>query len=125
LIDGAKINEASDLRTKRCLFTHLKANLELWINSQGNLEVDESEGYVADTDAADGDYDGPHKKDGAHYSGLGCDINLFRNGVLISSGSDEVWQFVGTKWESMHPLCRWGGRFGDANHISLINHGVK
>lgn len=110
------------LRQKRCEFTLCKAKLIIWINAQG-WQVASGEGYVALTDAADGDYDGPHKKGGAHYTGLAEDLLLYIEGQYVSDGSNLVWQTIGTMWESMHVLARWGGRFHDANHISFEHEG--
>ena len=109
-------------REARCLFTRLKAQLVLWIFEQG-WEVNESEGYVKDTDDRDGDHDGPHKKGGTHYLGTGCDLNVFVEGRYISEGGHPVWQAIGRKWEGMHPLARWGGRFHDDNHVSITFKG--
>ncbi len=120
------------LREKQTLFAVLKARLVLWIQTQGWAYV-EGEGYVGDTDAADGDYDGPHKKGGAHYNKLGEDGALFVGGrwegdvyvggTYISRGGHPAWQAVGKMWESMHPLCRSGIRFADDNHLSLFHEG--
>lgn len=93
-----------------------------------------SEGYVKDTDDKDKDYDGPHKLGGAHYLGTGRDYNLvvggvwtdaftYEGGTVITRGASQEWQRAGRKWESMHPLCRWGGRFADDNHISVFFNG--
>jgi hypothetical protein len=59
----------------------------------------------------------------AHGNKLALDQNLFINGVYQTT--TEAWRPLGEKWESLHPLCRWGGRFGDGNHISLEHDGVK
>lgn len=32
---------------------------------------------------------------------------------------------LGELWESLHPLCRWGGRFGDGGHFSMEHGGLK
>ena len=116
------------LREKQSLFAVLKARLVLWIQTMGWSYV-EGEGYVGNTDAADGDYDGPHKAGGAHYTKLGEDGALFvggtwqgdvyTGGVYVSKGGHPAWKTIGEAWERMHPLCRWGGRFRDDNHISL------
>lgn len=120
------------LREKQSLFAILKARLVLWVQAQG-WSVTEREGYVGDTDAADGDYDGPHKKGGAHYTGLGQDFALFagghwvndvyQGGTYVSAGGHPFWRDIGEHWEQMHPLCRWGGRFSDDNHLSLFHEG--
>lgn len=114
------------LRQARCLFTRLKAEFETWVFAQPGWELNESEGYVKDTDAADGDYDGPHVNGGTHYLGTGHDLNLYVNGVYITDSGHAVWKKLGAKWKSMHPLCRWGGDFKrkDANHISIFFAGT-
>ena len=107
----------------RCLFTSLLGELICWASVQG-IKLALSEAYVGDTDAADGDYDGPHKKGGAHYLGTAADLNMYRknkDGGLdwISDGGDPTWTMLGAHWESMHSLCFWGGRIQDANHFSI------
>lgn len=59
----------------------------------------------------------------AHGNRLAMDMNLFINGVYQTT--TEAWRPLGEYWESLHTLCRWGGRFGDGNHISLEHNGVK
>lgn len=59
----------------------------------------------------------------AHGQRLAIDLNLFIDGVYQTT--TEAWKPLGEKWESLHPLCRWGGRFGDGNHLSLEHNGVK
>ena len=81
------------------------------------------EGYVAITDAKDGDYDGPHLHAGGHYNKLAQDLDLFRDGQYLSATADH--EPFGIFWEGLHPLCRWGGRFKDGNHYSLEHGGVK
>lgn len=59
----------------------------------------------------------------AHQNKLALDLNLFKDGEYLSLS--EQWSEVGTYWESLHPLCRWGGRWGDGNHLSLEHNGIK
>jgi len=59
----------------------------------------------------------------AHRNQLAVDLNAFFNGIYLSQ--TEQWKELGEKWESLHPLCRWGGRFGDGNHLSIEHDGVK
>ncbi len=111
------------LREKQVRFLRYLARLILWAESQG-YELTMSEGYVGDTDAADGDYDGPHMRGGAHYNRVGIDLNLFIGGVWQKASTPE-WQALGQYWKSLDPLCRWGGDFAsvDLNHFSLYHEG--
>ena len=52
-----------------------------------------------------------------------ADLNLFKDGVYLTSDKDH--EPFGIYWESLHPLCRWGGRFKDGNHYSIEHQGVK
>lgn len=52
-----------------------------------------------------------------HKNRLAIDLNLFKNGVFLQATADH--QPLGEFWESLHPLCRWGGRFNDGNHYSI------
>lgn len=112
------------LRQKQSLFARLLAQLITWIYSHPTWEVTFAEGFVGDTDAKDGDHDGPHMKGGAHYNRIGQDLNLFVDGKWIT-GSDPAWDEIGEKWRSLHPLTRWGGDFNsrDWNHFSLFHAG--
>jgi len=116
------------LSDKRCLFTRLLCTLILRMSMRG-ISLAFGEGYVALTDAADGDHDGPHKRGGAHYTGIGMDLIMYRTSDgregPITDGSDSEWLRVGQEWERMDSLCRWGGRFSppDANHFSLLHDG--
>ena len=58
-----------------------------------------------------------------HTRKLAVDLNLFLDGVYLRSTQDH--RHFGLWWEQQHPLCRWGGRWGDGNHYSLEHRGVK
>jgi len=58
-----------------------------------------------------------------HELKLAMDTNLFKDGKYLET--TEEWREAGEHWESLHPLCRWGGRFGDGNHVSLEYEGKK
>lgn len=58
-----------------------------------------------------------------HELQLAIDFNLFKNGMYLAETSQ--WKEMGEFWESLHPLCRWGGRFRDGNHLSLEHEGKK
>jgi len=67
-------------------------------------------------------------RDSLHYSRLAIDLNLFvrtprRNWEYVTDSNHSVWIDLGTFWESLDPLCRWGGRFADANHVSITYRG--
>ncbi len=59
----------------------------------------------------------------AHGRRLAIDLNLFKNGIYLTKTED--WKELGEYWETLHSLCRWGGRFGDGNHLSMEFEGVK
>jgi hypothetical protein len=63
------------------------------------------------------------KVNSVHTLSLAVDFNLFRNGEYLDKTEDH--KVLGEYWESLHPLCRWGGRFGDGNHYSFEHNGVK
>ena len=56
-----------------------------------------------------------------HTQRLAADLNLFKNGRYLRS--TEAHRELGEYWESLHELCRWGGRFQDGNHYSLTHGG--
>lgn len=65
-----------------------------------------------------------HMNNSNHYVRLAADLNLFtKEGTYLDSGEEH--KPFGEYWESLHPLCRWGGRFSDANHYSLEHEGRK
>lgn len=102
------------LREKQSLFVRLIGLLIHYVYERG-YELTFAEGY---------DDDGKgHMPGSLHYSRLALDLNLFVNDEWISDGSHPVWTEIGEFWESLHPLCRWGGRFEDANHFSITHWG--
>lgn len=58
-----------------------------------------------------------------HEYSLAVDTNLFKNDVYLTRTED--WRQIGEYWEQLHPDCRWGGRFGDGNHLSIEHWGKK
>lgn len=58
-----------------------------------------------------------------HKLRLAIDLNLFKDGVYLTKNDDH--KPLGEYWETLHELCRWGGRWGDANHYSFEHEGVR
>ena len=56
-----------------------------------------------------------------HKIRLAIDLNLFKDGVYLTS--DEDHKPLGEYWESLDDQCRWGGRFADGNHYSITHNG--
>ncbi|MBC8549765.1 MAG: M15 family metallopeptidase [Candidatus Brocadiales bacterium] len=59
-----------------------------------------------------------HKNNSFHYIKLAGDLNLFLDGKYLTETEDH--KFLGEYWESLDPLCTWGGDFSrkDGNHYS-------
>lgn len=60
-----------------------------------------------------------------HMSGLAADAQLFVGGEWISDGASPYWVKIGEIWENRGVDHRWGGRFGDGNHVSIEHEGRK
>jgi len=104
------MSEPMRLGEKQELFAILQAKLIIYMYEQG-YKV-----RCGDYYAREG-----HKNNSNHYIKLACDLNLFKDGAYLTETADHA-EF-GKYWESLHELCRWGGRFGDGNHYSLIHDG--
>lgn len=62
-----------------------------------------------------------HISNSLHYKRLAFDLNLFRGGIYLEE--TEQHKVLGLYWESLGGT--WGGRFGDGNHYSLEDEGVR
>lgn len=60
-----------------------------------------------------------------HCDGLALDAQLFVHGEWVTRSDDPRWVKVGEMWEALGPDYRWGGRFGDAGHVSIEHQGRK
>lgn len=131
------------LQQMRVLFTHLVAQLLLYMDSQGfspalNECGRSDEQSVINSLGEDGrakvaallEHDYPAlalaitnngKANGIlfslHRDKLAVDIDLYKNGAYLPD--DASHEQFGDWWEKQNPLARWGGRFGDGNHYSL------
>jgi len=110
------------LREKQSTFVSLVAQLILEANRRG-YELTFAEAYRPPEQAALMAKQGKGIKKSLHIDRLAIDLNLFKNGKFLSSSDDH--EELGNYWESLHPLTRWGGRFGDGNHYSLEHEGRK
>lgn len=65
-------------------------------------------------------YGHPHS---THRHRLALDLLLDKQGKWLED--TESYRELGEWWEKVHPLARWGGRWGDGNHFSFEWNGVK
>jgi hypothetical protein len=59
-----------------------------------------------------------HKVNSLHYDKCAADLNLFKDGKFLLATEDH--RPFGDFWESLHPNCRWGGRYNDGNHYEIL-----
>ena len=63
-----------------------------------------------------------------HKIRLAIDLNLFirdESGRWVYQTSTEAHRPIGEYWESLSPLCSWGGHFDDGNHYSIEHEGRR
>jgi len=110
------------LRAKQSLFVQLVAQLIVHARTLG-VELTFGEAYRSPEEAARLAALGKGIKASLHTSRLAIDLNLFKDGTYQSATAAHL--ELGTFWEALNPLCRWGGRFKkpDGNHYSLTHGG--
>jgi hypothetical protein len=108
------------LREKQSLFVLLVARLIQHATDEG-YELTFGEAYRSPEEAARLAATGAGIANSLHTSRLAIDMNLFVDGVYRTT--TEAHRPLGEWWERQHELCRWGGRFNDANHYSLAHAG--
>lgn len=59
-----------------------------------------------------------HKLNSNHYLKCAIDINLFKDGKYLKHTMAHM--PFGKYWESLNPLCRWGGQYNDGNHYETL-----
>lgn len=124
------------LRQKQSLFVQLLpklfffANLHVWelTLGEGYIDLERMRAALKDILGREPSEDElrkvyGHKLDGCHPLKLGQDLNLFIHGRWIKK-EHPAWHVIGAFWLTLHPLCRWGGGYGDYNHFSL-KHGRR
>ena len=112
------------LREQQSLFVKLTADFIQWVYASG-WELTFSEAWRSPQEAAVQAAAGAGIVNSLHVQRLAIDLNLFRDGALLTSVEDYL--PLGVQWEGMHELARWGGRFTrpDADHFSLTFNGVS
>lgn len=116
------------LRQQQSLFLRLLPRLIDYAYAQG-YELTLGEAWRTPEQAAINARNGSGIRSSLHGERLAIDLNLFRDGRYLSSS--ESHRPLGEFWESLHPLCRWGGRFRDSrgnpkpdgNHYSIAWNG--
>ena len=76
------------------------------------------EAYRTPEQAALNEAKGIGIKNSQHCKRLAIDLNLFKDGEYLSD--TESHRPFGEYWESLDPLNRWGGRYGDGNHYERM-----
>lgn len=112
------------IRQQQSEFVHLVAKLIEWAYANG-FELTFGECWRTPQQAALNAQSGAGISNSLHIERLAIDVNLFVGGVFIDSSAGH--QRLGEYWESLHPRCRWGGRFRrpDGNHYSYSPDGVR
>ena len=104
------------LSEKQRLFSKLLADLIQWAYKKG-FEVTMGECFRTPEQAALNAQKGTGIANSLHTKRLAVDLNLFVEGQY--QPTTEAHRPLGEYWESLNPLCRWGGRFNDGNHYEL------
>lgn len=114
------------LRQKQSFFVQLVAKLIVHAGELG-FEVTFGETYRSPEEAQRLFKLGKGTLNSLHISRLAIDLNLFKNGVYLTS--TESHRELGEWWESLSIppdiICCWGGRFSDGNHYSVGHAGKK
>lgn len=108
------------LGQKQRKFTRMVADLIVWAYDQG-YELTLGEAWRTPEQAALNAKSGKGIVNSLHGDRLALDLNLFKNGVFLTTTEDH--RQLGEFWESIGGT--WGGRFNDGNHYSLEHEGRK
>lgn len=113
------------LGEKQRLFMRLLGEFLVWIYAQPGLAVAGGQLQRTQAEADANAASGAGIVHSLHIKCLAIDLMLFVNGIYKTNTSDYL--AIGEKWESMHELCRWGGRFShpDGDHFSIEHEGVR
>jgi hypothetical protein len=111
-----------NLREKQALHVQLTGMLIEYAYIHG-YEMTWGEAWRTPQQAAFNAAQGKGIANSLHIDRLAVDLNLFRHGKYLQT--TEAHKPLGEYWESLNPLCRWGGRFNDGNHYSIEHGGRK
>jgi hypothetical protein len=115
-------------RQKQSIFVKLVAQLITKAYEMG-YELTFGEALRSPEQAALNAKSGAGITNSLHIQKLAIDLNLFKDGVFLSSS--EAHKPLGEYWESLSTpdyTCCWGGRFKprpDGNHYSIAHAGLK
>ena len=112
------------LSEKQRLFCKLVGEFIVWAYSE-RYEFTFGEAMRSKAQAIENAASGKGISNSLHLIRLAIDLNLFIKGVYQTDS--EAYRRLGLQWESMHDLCRWGGRFmrPDGNHFSMEHEGAR
>jgi len=113
------------LSEQQRLFSKLLGAFLVWIDSQG-YEVVGGDWHRTADQAALNAQAGTGIVHSLHTISLAVDLMLFKDGIYQTDSA--AYEPLGEYWESLHSLCRWGGRFRpkqDGDHFSMEWDGVK
>lgn len=113
------------LREKQSVFALRVARLLQKAHALG-YDVTFGETYRSPEEAARLAALGKGIKTSLHTQRLAIDLNLFKDGVYLSS--TEAHRPLGEWWEGQSSdgvECAWGGRFNDGNHYSIAHGGRR
>lgn len=111
-----------NLHTKQLLFGDLFPKFLVQLHVLG-YQVKIGEVKRTEAQAAANAESGAGIADSLHLDLLAGDIELYRDGKWLTHVED--YERAAILWESMHPLCSAGYRFGDGHHFSIMHRGKK
>mgnify|MGYP001615770652 CR=1 FL=1 len=113
------------LRQKQSIFVRLVARL-IDLATDLGYELTFAEAYRSPEEAARLAKTGKGITASLHTQRLAIDLNLFKDGIYLSS--TESHRLLGEWWEQQSTpeyTCAWGGRFNDGNHYSIAHAGRR